>query len=108
MGSGVGRFSAALAHYGIPGDIVAGSIVFFNETAGAVLIILGLFTRPIAASIAIEFAVITFVAHWHNGFTWTNPHGGWEYPFLWGLIYFAVALRGGGPYSLDRKIGREV
>ena len=27
---------------------------------------------------------------------------------LWGLILFAVALRGGGPYSLDRKIGREL
>jgi len=107
-GPGVERFSAGLANRGIPGDVVAGSVVFFNETVGAVLIILGLFTRPLAASIAIEFAVITFVAHWGNGFSWSNPKGGWEYPFLWGLLYFAVALRGGGPYSLDRKIGREV
>jgi hypothetical protein len=27
---------------------------------------------------------------------------------LWGLMCFAIALRGGGPYSLDRKIGREL
>jgi uncharacterized membrane protein YphA (DoxX/SURF4 family) len=26
----------------------------------------------------------------------------------WGLIMLAIALRGGGPYSLDRKLGREL
>jgi len=34
--------------------------------------------------------------------------GGIEFPLMWGLILLAVALRGGGPYSLDRKIGVEV
>jgi len=27
---------------------------------------------------------------------------------LWGLIFLAIAIRGGGPYSVDRAIGREV
>jgi len=27
---------------------------------------------------------------------------------LWGLVCFAIALRGGGPYSLDRKLGKEL
>ena len=26
----------------------------------------------------------------------------------WGLVMFAIALRGGGRYSLDRAIGREL
>jgi hypothetical protein len=26
-------------------------------------------------------------------------------PLFWGLIMFAIALRGGGPYSLDRRLG---
>ena len=72
------------------------------------MVMLGLFTRFFAAAIAIEFGVITFVAHWPNGYGWTNPRGGWEYPLMWGLLFFAIALRGGGPYSLDRKIGREL
>jgi putative oxidoreductase len=76
-------------------------VVFFLETIGAVMIILGLFTRFIAAALAVEFAIITFVAHWPQGFTWSR--GGWEYPLFWGLIMFAIALRGGGPYSLDRS-----
>ena len=31
-----------------------------------------------------------------------------EYPLFRGLVMLAIALRGGGPYSLDRKIGREL
>ena len=85
---------------------MAAYAVFAIETIGAVLIILGLFTRIAAAAAAIEFAVITFVAHWPAGFTWSR--GGWEYPLFWGLILLAVALRGGGPYSLDRKLGWEL
>ena len=80
-------------------------VIFINETIGAVCVMLGLFTRFFAASIAIELAVISllFVS---NGWAWA--HHGWEYVFLWGLIFFAIALRGGGPYSLDRKIGWEL
>jgi putative oxidoreductase len=44
--------------------------------------------------------------YWGNGFSWTNH--GYEYVLLWGLASFAIALRGGGPYSLDRKLGREL
>jgi len=33
---------------------------------------------------------------------------GYEYPLMWALMMFAIALRGGGPFSLDRVIGREL
>jgi putative oxidoreductase len=42
----------------------------------------------------------------NNGFGW--PHRSCEYTLLWGLLCFAIALRGGGPDSLDRKLGREL
>ena len=32
---------------------------------------------------------------------------GYEYPLFWGLIAFAILIRGGCALSLDRKIGRE-
>jgi putative oxidoreductase len=98
--------SGSMARRGIEPAIVAAYAVFFLETIGAVMIILGLFTRFIAAAVAIEFAIITFVAHWPVGFA--AGRGGWEYPLFWGLIIFAIALRGGGPYSLDRKLGWEL
>lgn len=80
-------------------------LALVNETVGAVCIIFGLFTRLFAASIAIEMAMIS-IQFADNGYAWSKH--GWEFVFLWGLIFFAIALRGGGPYSLDRKIGREL
>lgn len=98
--------AGSMARRGIEPALAAAYVVFFLETIGAVMIMLGLFTRFIAAALAVEFAIITFVAHWPLGFTWSR--GGWEYPLFWGLIMFAIALRGGGPYSLDRKLGWEL
>ncbi len=106
IGPGVVGFAAGLARRGIELSLPFAYVIFFNETIGAVCLILGFITRPIAAIIAVEFAVITFVAHFPNGFGFSNPGGGWEYPFLWGLMIFAIALRGGGPYSLDRRLGQ--
>jgi putative oxidoreductase len=98
--------SGSMARRGIEPALPAAYAVYAIETIGAVLIMLGLFTRFIAAAAAIEFAIITFVAHWPVGCGWSR--GGWEYPLFWGLILFAIALRGGGPYSLDRKLGWEL
>ena|SRR5579872_3307609 len=100
--------AAALARRGIEPALPLTYLIWFVETVGAICIILGLFTRFFAAAAAIELAVIAFVVSWHNGFAFSSPGGGWEFPLLWGLVMFAVALRGGGPYSLDRKIGREL
>ena len=72
------------------------------EFFGGICIMLGLFTRFWAAAAAIEMLVITCI-YWKTGFAWLQR--GYEYTLLWGLICFAIALRGGGPYSLDRKIG---
>jgi putative oxidoreductase len=75
------------------------------EFVGGIAIILGLFTRFFAAAAAIEMAIISYI-YWKNGFAWLNR--GYEYTLLWGLVCFAIALRGGGPYSLDRKLGTEL
>ena len=103
----IAAFAAgSLARRGIEPSLPLAYVVFALETIGAICIILGLFTRFWAAAIAIQFIIITFIAHWPQGFTWSR--GGWEYPLFWGLIMFAIALRGGGPYSLDRKLGWEL
>jgi len=108
MDPGVATFANGLANRGIEPALLFAYIVFFIETVGALCIIGGLLTRVFAAAIAIEFLVITFVVHFPNGYGWSNARGGWEYPLLWGLMFFAIALRGGGPYSIDRLIGKEV
>ena len=75
------------------------------EFVGGAALILGLFTRFFAAAAAIEMLIIS-ILYWKNGFGWLNR--GYEYTLLWGLVCFAIALRGGGPYSVDRKIGIEL
>ena len=109
MYSSVAVFAAGgLARRGIEPALPLAYVVWIIETVGALCIMCGLFTRFFAVAAGIQFTVITFIAHWPNGFWWNRPGGGWEYPLLWGLMFAAIALRGGGPYSLDRKIGWEL
>lgn len=67
----------------------------------------GLLTRIVAAAIAIaiEMAIISFAI---LAPAWDWAHHGMEYTFMAGVFAFAMALRGGGPYSVDRLIGTEL
>lgn len=103
-----GFASASLSRRGIEPALPLAYVLFFLETVGALCIIFGLFTRFFATAVGIQFLVITFYVQWGNGFGWNRPGGGFEYPLFWGLIWVAIGLRGGGPYSLDRKLGREL
>jgi len=94
----------ALVKRGIyPAEPLAVALITL-ETLGGLCVALGLFTRFWAAAITIEMMVIVY--HHLPKFAWGER--GYEYPLMWGLVMLAIALRGGGPYSLDRKLGREL
>lgn len=91
------------------GLVPAGAFAYaaiFLETVGAVCVAVGLFTRFFAAALAIELGIAFLVIHFPHGFS--VGKGGYEYVLLLGIVMFAVALRGGGAYSLDRMIGKEL
>lgn len=94
----------ALERRGIGAAEPLAVVLMILETVGGLCVALGLFTRFFAAAITIEMSVIAY--HHLPKFGWTGP--GYEYPLMWGLIMLAVALRGGGPWSLDRKIGKQL
>jgi len=75
------------------------------EFVGGILLALGLFTRPAAAAAFVLLLVATFKVHWAAGFF--NTAGGYEYALLWALVVLGFVIRGGGPLSLDAKLGRE-
>jgi putative oxidoreductase len=104
--TGVTGIAGYLGKVGIEPSVPFAYVVYINEAIGAVCIIIGLFTRFFAASIAIELAVALWIVHCAKGFG--ASAGGYEYVLMWGIIMFAIALRGGGPYSLDRVIGKEL
>ncbi len=83
---------------------VAGVLEFF----GGALIVLGLFTRPVAFVLAGEMAVAYFKAHFP--LSWFPIVSGGELAVLYCFIYLFLAANGGGRFSLDglraRRKGR--
>lgn len=78
-------------------------LVALTEVVGGLCLAIGLLTRPAALAVAI-FLFTAVAHHLPNGFFW--PQGGYEYPLLWGIVALAFVIRGGGPLSVDRLIGR--
>jgi len=74
------------------------------ETFGGALLLLGLFTRPVAFILAGEMAVAYFQFHFPKSF-WPTVNQGVPavlYCFVW--LYFSAA--GAGPWSLDARRGK--
>ena len=70
------------------------------ETFGGLLLLLGLFTRPVAFLLAGEMAVAYFKSHAPRGF-WPALNGG-EPAVLFCFVFLYLAAAGGGAWSLDR------
>ncbi len=105
-GAGLAGVSGYMAKQGLEPGAVFAFFAIFLETAGAAGVAIGLFTRFFAAALAIEMAIAFFAVHLSHGFA--AGKGGFEYVLLLGIVLFAIAIRGGGPYSVDRMIGKEL
>ena len=82
-----------------------GTLVGCTEFIGGILLVIGLFTRFAAAAVVIfMLTAIHFTSA--KGFFWSA--GGMEYPILIGVCALFFLIRGGGVWSLDRAIGREL
>jgi putative oxidoreductase len=91
---------------GLEPAILFAYAAIFLESVGGACIIIGLFTRFFAAALAIEMALALLFVHLPKGYA--AGGGGYEYVLLIGIVMFAIAIRGGGPYSVDAKIGKEL
>jgi len=74
------------------------------ELVGGALIILGLFTRPVAFVLSGVMASAYFIAHAPHGF-WPLLNKG-ELAVLYCFVFLYLAAAGGGPWSLDRLLRR--
>jgi putative oxidoreductase len=71
------------------------------EVFGGVLVLVGLFTRPVALVLAAEMAVAYFMAHAPRG-AWPILNGG-ELAVLYCLTWLYFSAADPGPWSLDAR-----
>ena len=76
----------------------------FFELIGGALLLLGLFTRPVAFILAGMTAVAYFTAHAPRGF-FPILNGG-ELAALYCFAFLYLAAAGPGPWSLDAQRGK--
>ena len=96
--AGTAKFFASVGFAGW----LAYPIIAFEIFAG-VLLILGVFSRWVAVVAAAELFVASTV-HFGNGWSFTNPNGGWEYPVFLAVAAAVLALIGDGAYALKGSL----
>ncbi len=69
------------------------------ETVGGALLVLGLFTRPVALVLSGQMAWAYFMVHAPEG-AWPIMNGG-ELSALYSFLFLYLAARGGGAFSVD-------
>jgi putative oxidoreductase len=69
------------------------------ETVGGALLVLGLFTRPVAFLLSGEMAVAYLQMHMPRSF-WPGINGG-EVALLYCFLWLFYSAAGGGPWSID-------
>lgn len=79
---------------------IGGILEFF----GGILILVGLFTRPVAFILSGTMAVAYFQMHAPNGF-WPLQNKG-ELAVLYCFVFLYLSVAGGGEWSIDRLLRR--
>lgn len=83
---------------GLPPDLAY--VVIVAELAGAAALIAGVWARAVAAALVPILLGAIVTVHGANGWLFTSPGGGWEYPAFWAVGLIALALVGDGAWAL--------
>ena len=112
--AGTSRFHEGLGNMGLPFPVAWAWAAALGETVGGLLVAVGFFTRIAAAVCAFAMVVAAFLRHHahhyllgklglltvtpENEKAWGNP----ELALMYLCVFIALALAGGGRFSLDR------
>jgi len=94
---GTAQFFASV---GLPG--VLAYPVFIAELAGGVALVLGVYARQVSLAL-VPVIVTAATVHPPNGWVFTNPKGGWEYPVFLAVASVALWLIGDGSLAIRRS-----
>jgi putative oxidoreductase len=85
---------------GLPGPLAY--ITFAVELIGGLLILGGVYARWVALA-TVPILLGAAWAHAGNGWVFSAPNGGWEYPVFLVVIALVVGLLGDGKFALVRQ-----
>jgi putative oxidoreductase len=100
FGFGLAGVTGAFGHMGVPLPGVMGPLIAFLEFFGAIALILGFLTRPLAFFFACDMLGALLLVKLKDGF------GKSELEFLLLAASIALLLTGAGAYSVDAMIAR--
>jgi putative oxidoreductase len=86
----------------LPAAPLIGWFIALLEGVGGLMLALGLLTRLIAPLVVVQMLVISWLLA--PTFPWIDR--GFEYPLMLVFVVLLVAVRGGGPNSLDAWLWR--
>lgn len=87
---------------GLPGFLAY--IVAPAEVAAGVALLIGFQTRLVSA-LSLPILIGAAMAHLGNGWLFSAPNGGWEYPVYLIVLAFVQIVLGGGALALDNARG---
>ena len=86
-------------------------LLMITEFLGSLCLIAGFFTRVFALALGAAMAICAYMGHLQNGFfmNWmgTQKGEGFEFHILVVGIALALAVKGGGAFSIDRIIAKK-
>lgn len=86
---------------------ILGAVVALAETAAGLALIAGVLVRP-AALLSLPIMIGATALHAGNGWLFSAPNGGWEFPAFLTVALLVQAGLGAGAHALDvsRLLGR--
>ena len=93
--AGTAQYFASL---GLPPAIAY--LTMLGEAGGGVALVLGIYTRFISLALTPILIGAIVTPHAANGWLFSNPGGGWEFPAFWAATLVVQALLGDGAFAL--------
>ena len=87
---------------------IFGAIVIFAEIGAGIALITGVGVRVVSL-LSLPIMIGATLQHAGNGWLFSAPRGGWEFPAFWTVLLLVQAGLGAGAYALDvnRLLGRQ-
>lgn len=106
--AGPPQFARFLDSLGLPAAMPLAWVVTLLELGGGALLIVGLFSRAVAALLAVELALAIYLVTFDAGLIAAPGEGpGWERDLAYIGGFLAIVMLGPGRPSLDHLLGIE-